>query len=153
MMSGFVTNTAWLLLMIVISGLVYIRVAPHNAAVEHMAPPAALPDAPVILEGSAVFSQVYAAPPAEILVQLHSIALATPRTKVLAGSVEEGMITYVTRSRVFGFPDYTTVQLVGNAQGSLATIYGRLRFGKSDFGVNAARIQGWLKALKALNQT
>lgn len=33
------------------------------------------------------------------LARLHAIAVATPRTTVLAGSVEDGMITYVTRDR------------------------------------------------------
>jgi len=52
------------------------------------------------------------------------------------------MITYVTRSRVFGFPDYTTVRQAGPQ----LEIYGRLRFGRSDLGVNAARIDGWLQS-------
>lgn len=151
MIANFAINTAWLLLMIVISGLIFIRVAPHRSAAEHLVPPiGATPDAPVIMDGSAVFVQVFAAPPAELLTQLNSIALATPRTHLLAGSVEEGMITYVTRSRVFGFPDYTTVQVEAQAGGSLATLYGRLRFGKSDLGVNRGRIRGWLRAVEAL---
>jgi len=77
------------------------------------------------------------------LAALDAIARATPRTRVLAGSVEAGMITYVTRSRVMGFPDYTTVRQVGD----MLEIYGRLRFGRSDLGVNAARIDGWLARL------
>lgn len=75
--------------------------------------------------------------------RLHEIILRSPRTEVLAGSPEEGMITYVSRSRVFGFPDYTTVRDTGQQ----LEIHGRLRFGKSDLGVNAARIDGWLQAL------
>ena len=75
------------------------------------------------------------------LARLDAIIRDTPRTEVLAGSVESGMVTYVTRSRVFGFPDYTTVRQAGPQ----LEIYGRLRFGKSDLGVNAARIDGWLK--------
>ncbi|MBU2572387.1 MAG: DUF1499 domain-containing protein [Gammaproteobacteria bacterium] len=77
------------------------------------------------------------------LAALDAIIRATPRTEVLAGDVAQGMITYVTRSRVFGFPDYTTVR----QDGARLEIYGRLRFGKSDLGVNAARIDGWLQRL------
>jgi len=151
MITKFAINTGWMLLMIVISGLIYVRVAPHDATAQHLVPPiGATPDAPVILGGSAVIVQVFTAPPSEILAQLNSIALATPRTRVLAGSIKEGMITYITRSRVFGFPDYTTLHVTVDAQGSRATVYGRLRFGKSDFGVNRARIQGWLGAVEAL---
>lgn len=152
MIPNFAINTAWLLLLIAISGLVYVRIAPHNAAAEHLVPPiGAMPGEPDIMDGSAVFADVFTAPPAEILAQLNSAALATPRTHVLAGSIKEGMITYITRSSVFGFPDYTTVQVVADAQGSRATIYGRARFGRSDFGVNSARIRGWLGAVEALD--
>lgn len=77
------------------------------------------------------------------LARLDAIIRATPRTTVLAGSVEEGMITYITRSALFGFPDYTTVR----QDGSQITLYGRLRIGKSDLGVNAKRIDGWLALL------
>lgn len=63
--------------------------------------------------------------------------------RVLAGSVDEGHITYVSRTRVIGFPDYTTVQ----AKGDQLVIYGRLRFGRSDIAVNRTRIEGWLAQL------
>jgi hypothetical protein len=78
------------------------------------------------------------------LARLHEIITDTPRTTVLAGSVEEGMITYVSRSKVFGFPDYTTVQ----QSGGKIRLYGRLRFGKSDLGVNAKRVDGWLNRFR-----
>lgn len=77
------------------------------------------------------------------LAGLDALIRATPRTTVLAGSVDEGMITYTTRSALFGFPDYTTVA----QQGDQITLYGRLRLGKSDMGVNAKRLDGWLGQL------
>ena len=77
------------------------------------------------------------------LAVLDRIIRDTPRTRVLAGSVEQGMVTYVTRSRVFGFPDYTTVR----QDGEMLEIYARLRFGRSDLGVNADRVDGWLGRL------
>ena len=153
MIGKFATNTLWMLLMIVVSGLVYIRLASHDAMVLHVSPPTgATLDTPVIMQGSALFVQAFAAPPDTVLHALDRIALATPRTSTLKGDVKEGMITYITRSRVFGFPDYTTVQVIADGQGSRVTLYGRLRFGRSDFGVNEARIRGWLKALKALDE-
>ncbi len=74
------------------------------------------------------------------LAAFDAIVLATPRTVVLAGSVSAGRVTYITRSRVWGFPDYTTVQQVGED----LLIFARLRFGGSDFGVNRARVAHWL---------
>ncbi len=146
-------NTAWLLLMIALSGLVYIRLAPDDIAQLHVAPPTgATPDAPVIEQGGALFVADFKAPPQQMWHMLQQVILPTPRTKYLAGSAEEGMITYVTRSLVFGFPDYTTVTVEPNGQGSRVTLFGRLRYGRSDFGVNAKRLRGWVEALKALDQ-
>ena len=82
-----------------------------------------------------------------ILQAIDRIALATPRTARVAGSVEEGMITYQTRSRIFGFPDYTTVAVTDDP---LLIIDARLRFGKGDMGVNKARVTDWLSQLGPL---
>lgn len=90
----------------------------------------------------------YARPASEVLANLDKIARSEPRTRVLAGSVAAGKITYVSRSRVFGFPDYTTVTVEGEENHSTLTMYGRLRFGYSDTGVNRQRILRWLKPLE-----
>jgi len=146
-------NTAWLLLMIALSGLVYIRLAPDDVALVHVAPPrGATPEAPVIEQGGALFVADFNTPPQQMWQMVQQVVLSTPRTKYLAGSAKAGMITYVTRSLVFGFPDYTTVTVAPNGQGSRVTLFGRLRYGRSDFGVNAKRLRGWVKALEALDQ-
>ena len=67
-----------------------------------------------------------------------------PRTSVLAGSVDTGRITYVTRTQWMGFPDYTTVE----QQGETLKLYARLRFGRSDFGVNAVRVNALVRGLQ-----
>lgn len=67
-----------------------------------------------------------------------------PRTRAIAGSLDSGRITYVTRSKVLGFPDYTTIEV---ADGQLRA-YARLRYGKSDFGVNRERLEGLIAALQ-----
>ena len=67
-----------------------------------------------------------------------------PRTHVLAGSVADGRVTYITRSRVFGFPDYTTLE----QDGDRLKAYARLRFGGSDLGVNATRLERLRLALE-----
>lgn len=71
------------------------------------------------------------------------IASGAPRTTLLAGSVEEGMATYVTRTKIIGFPDYTTAR----QDGDLLKVYARLRFGRSDLGVNKSRIDAWLSLM------
>lgn len=86
------------------------------------------------------------APADQVLAAVAQQAMTTPRTILLAGSIEEGMMTYQTRSLLWGFPDYTTVSV----QDDLLVLFGRARFGRSDMGVNKARISTWLEALGPL---
>lgn len=79
----------------------------------------------------------------DTLARLDAIALATTRTTRLTGSVADGRITWTTRSALWGFPDYTTAQIKEDG----VYIHARLRFGKSDLGVNAKRLQGWQSKL------
>lgn len=76
--------------------------------------------------------------------RLNAIALATPRTVVLAGSVAKGRITWVTRSALWGFPDITTA---GIGADEVGYIWARQRYGSVDGGVNLARLRAWLAAL------
>jgi hypothetical protein len=81
--------------------------------------------------------------PADLLARLDAVAMATPATRRLAGSVAEGRITWETRSALWGFPDYTTAE----ARPDGLYIQARLRFGADDFGVNAKRLTDWLERL------
>ena len=83
------------------------------------------------------------------LARLDAIALATPRTERLAGSVDAGRITWVTRSALMGYPDYTTAELM---PGPGLCVFGRQRFGQRDLGVNAARIGRWIQELLGLQE-
>jgi hypothetical protein len=123
------------LMVAVLALLAWVRLAPDDAARWHGLP-GTVTDRD--MEGG-----VMRVVPGD-LADLDRIIRAEPRTHVLAGSVGEGMITYVTRSRVFGFPDYTTVAQRG---GKLA-LHARLRYGRSDMGVNKARVERWLDALR-----
>lgn len=84
-------------------------------------------------------------PPAEVAARLDAITAATPRTQVLAGQGE--FVTYVTRSALWGFPDYTSIRIAPDGAGSSVSIYARARFGREDSGVNKARVQSWLGQL------
>mgnify|MGYP000149917399 FL=1 len=67
--------------------------------------------------------------------------LSLPRTKRIESNA--GQALYLTRSAFWGFPDYTSVAVtpVDGADRSRAGVYGRLRFGRSDMGVNAKRLK------------
>ena len=88
--------------------------------------------------------------PEGVLEALDRVAVATPRTIRAAGSVDAGRITWVTRSAVFAFPDYTTAEVVQGPDGPLLVIRGRARLGKGDMGVNRRRIEAWLSRLGPL---
>lgn len=145
--------TGWiigLVLVAVVGGLAWIRLAPSDPARWHvdMAAPGFTPP------GNAhVFClrpggrYATAADPKALLAELDGIALATPRTERLAGSADAGRITWVTRSAVMGYPDYTTAQVM---PGPGLCVMGRQRFGSEDLGVNAARIGGWMQELLGL---
>lgn len=121
----------------------YVRLAPADPAQWHVAPPVvdAPPGQVQALTGAAVL-QVQG-DGAALLAQLDALAMATPRTARLAGDVAMGRITWVTRSALWGFPDYTTAE----AREGGVTVYSRLRFGREDMGVNAARLRQWAKDL------
>lgn len=74
---------------------------------------------------------------------------AEPRTS-LFGTVD-GQQVYVSRSQLWGFPDYTTVNVepVVGSDRARATIYSRLRFGRSDMGVNKQRMKRVLGSVGA----
>lgn len=127
----------WGLIALVVLGLAWIRLAPSEPARWHRAPQIS---ADRDMRGG-VLRRVETG--ADGLARFDAIARTAPRTRVLAGSVAEGMVTYVTRTPVFGFPDYTTAR----QQGDLLLIHARNRFGGSDLGVNRARVEQWLTSL------
>ena len=135
----------WIVAAVIVADL-WVRFAPTPVAKWHVAEI----DASSSKRIGYLTNKDFEAAPDAVLAQLDGIALATPRTQVFAGSVDEGRITYVTRSRLWRFPDYTTVIVIDTAEGSRVTLYGRLRFGNGDRGVNRQRIKAWLQALEAL---
>ena len=120
----------------------WVRLAPSDPARWHGDPGQGV-------EGlnSHVARAVVAASPEEALAAFDAVAMTEPRTTRLAGSAADGRITYVSRSRLWGFPDYTTVAAEPAEGGTALVIHARARFGQSDLGVNAARVARWLADL------
>ncbi|KUJ80855.1 hypothetical protein AVO45_07450 [Ruegeria marisrubri] len=136
---GWKMGILWLLVVLVLLGMAYVRLAPSQVARWHVAP---VGDANKDFKRGAL--RVVETGP-DGLARFDAIARAAPRTQVLAGSVAEGMATYVTRTRMMGFPDYTTAA----QDGDTLRIVARSRFGRSDLGVNRKRLEGWLNRLQA----
>ncbi|SLN09962.1 hypothetical protein PEL8287_00128 [Roseovarius litorisediminis] len=127
-----------IIVLLTVGLMVVVRMAPTEGAVWHQMPAA------ITNRDTTSGAMRITGAGDDGLARLDAIIRQTARTRQLAGTVEEGMITYVTRSALFGFPDYTTIRQAGPQ----IEIYGRLRFGYSDMGVNAARIDRWLELFR-----
>lgn len=129
----------FLILAIIVGGLAWIRLAPSDPAVWNVDPQVTADQD--LADG--VRRRIMGG--AETLQMLNAVILSTPRTDLLAGTPDDGQITYVTRSKWMGFPDYTTVK----AEEGVIELYARARFGQSDMGVNRTRVEAWLEELRA----
>lgn len=145
-------SLAAFLIVVIVAGLMgYVRFAPVNGNDWHIDlvhRPAEIADVSLevvyrLSNGAYVDLPQPAAEARITLGRLDAVALATPRTLRVAGSVEEGHITWVTRSRLWAFPDYTTAQITPMG----LTVFARQRYGSQDSGVNAARLSDWLARL------
>ena len=137
--------------------LAYIRLAPSDPAVWHVSPVTAAEvgqgsclDAIATQTNGARVACISPDSPETVLARLDQTALASPRTTRLAGMpdtgrITTGRITWITRTALMGYPNYTTAEVSQTPLGSRLDIYARQRFGGSDFGVNAARLRAWLR--------
>ena len=94
-------------------------------------------------------SPMFAKTPDQVLDALKRVALAEPRTTLLAEDRAARQCAFVQKSKMFRFPDFITAEAVPLAGGQTAlAIYSRAKYGIRDFGVNRPRIERWLAALK-----
>jgi hypothetical protein len=123
---------------------VYVRLAPSEARHWHV-DPAATPDT-----GAANFARadlILPGEPAQLAARLAAVAEADGAV-VLAG---DGLHrTWISRSRLMGYPDYTSIRLEPAEGGTRLVALARSRFGQNDWGVNRARLDRWIAALRAL---
>jgi len=153
---------AWALGAVLLLGAaqaIWMRTVSHDAAEWHVDPAtAARADGPrdrsaahlAAPEGTTAAVPDSATPivrmsPRELLFLFDAIARNAPRTEIVGGSVDDLHVTYVQHSAVFGYPDYISVKAVAVGETEAALIvWSRSRFGRDDFGVNAARVAEWL---------
>jgi hypothetical protein len=130
--------------------LAWIRLAPSDPARWHVDPlkvetPITVGHFLIRPEGGDTRGPDFALPPEELLAAFDRVARSQPRVTLLAGSVKDGMITYVARSLLFGFPDYVSVRALPDGKGgSRLALFARQRFGRDDMGVNRSRTEAWL---------
>ena len=142
-----------LVVVVILMASLYVRLAPIDPARWHQMPnrteAGVFPD----IGGHEI---VFAFPDRDAALtavqSLDQVIRRAPRTNVLAGEVGDGLVSYVSRSAVWHFPDLTTVSVVKKGEAGLSqdteswlvSIRGRLRFGKADLGLNRQRIEAWV---------
>lgn len=128
----------------------YVRLSPMDPSIWHVLPGAGArsgrPNEWLVAEGGDAGPVRSSAPPAVALTRLDGAAMAEAGTERLAGSPEEGFVTWVQRSRLLGYPDAISARAVAEGEGSRIAIWSRSRYGYSDMGVNRARVERWLDA-------
>lgn len=131
------------LFFVALTGAAIVRVRPLDPAVWHSAEAfeaAAANTQAIVLEGKT---------PSEVAEAFTEVALATPRTEILAGSLQDGFASYVTKTKIWAFPDVSTVKLTEVDGGTEVRVWARQVYGVEDFGVNAERVAAWFEALQA----
>ena len=121
----------------------YVRLAPSDPARWHV-DPAEAPD-----PGTPNFARadtVLPGTPEEVAARLAGVAAADGATVLAGGGLHA---TWISRSRLMGYPDFTSVRLEPAEGGTRLIALARSRFGHGDLGVNRARLDRWLAALRA----
>lgn len=138
-----------LLILMMIVGLGWIRYAPTDSDDWHVDP--AEVDDPGPRGYRVIGRDAPRVPghPDDVLEALIEIAGDEPRVRVLEGDVDEGMITWVARTKWMGFRDYVTIKATDEGSETKVSIASRSRYNVgSDLGVNRDRIERWLAELE-----
>ncbi len=137
--------------LLVLATMLYVRLSPIDAAAVNLDPETVdkpgYPGHVLVRPDGDIAPKTYPVEPELLAARLEAIILATPRTDRVAGDLNTGVATYVTRSALWGFPDIASVKVVAVEGGSTVLVFSRLRFGIADMGVNRARVEGWLSQL------
>ena len=119
-------------------------VKPHSF---RMAPPA------LTEEFVDVPSPVYTANPTLMAKAFDDFVLSQSKTIRIAGSPEEGWMTYVQLSKSLNLPDYISVKFIDlNGGNSTIAVFSQSRFGHDDRDVNEERVMSWTGTLKSFEQ-
>lgn len=139
------------LVVLVLGVLAYIRLAPSDPARWHEDPRLVTrPGRPnfylIRMVGGDEMPRVFQMTPAALAAQVDQVARADG-AELIAGSLGAGHMTYLSRTPLMGYPDYTSILIEPAGDGAMLLAFARSRFGHSDLGVNRDRITRWIAAL------
>lgn len=138
----------YLIVFLVVAGGLWIRLAPHDSDNWHIDPAdAAEPNGNgfrIIGDRAPRFPGDYNT----VLAELMDVALSEPRVRLLDGGADEGLVTFVARTKWAGFPDYVTFKAVAEGDQTKVAAISRARYPGSDWGVNRERLDRWFAELE-----
>lgn len=142
----------WFLLILIVAAVLWVRIAPSNANEWHVDPETiekgSRPNQYLMRDGQDTDSLIFDMPAGDLAAKFNDIALSKPNVVVLDGAASDLWVTYMQRTKLMAYPDYISVKITDEGDGkSRLTLYSRSRFGRSDLGVNKARIKAWTAAL------
>lgn len=139
----------YLLAFVLIAGLLWLRFSPNDVDAWHVDPGDADESQRAQVRLIGLDAPRFRADADDVMEKVMEIGRAEPRTRVLDGGVDEGMVTFVVYSRI-GFRDYITLKAVSEAGGlTKLAIASRSRSPVGyDWGVNSARVDRWLQELQ-----
>ena len=95
-----------------------------------------------------VESHTYDIAPADLCRLWCNLVEAEPRVTRLEAAADGLAVCHVQRSALMRYPDFVVANFVSLDDGrSSPVIYSRSRYGYSDLGVNARRVERWLELL------
>lgn len=129
---------------------VYVRLAPVDLTSIHLQAEAREPGDYPSAGGFIAVREINESPQ-NMRAAINRVILETPRTERVAGDIGTTVMTYRTRSAVFGLPDFAAVSFIEQGANDndkpLMIINSHLVYGSSDIGVNKRRVEAWLDAL------
>lgn len=138
----------YILAIAAVLGILWARYAPIDRDAWHMDPAEADPPKAAGVRLIGREAPRYPADIDTVLATFQTIALEEPRTRLLEGNMDEGMMTYVARSKVFGFPDIITIKAVSEGAQTKLAVISRARISGYDYGVNGKRLDRWLQEMR-----
>ncbi|SMX22021.1 DUF1499 domain-containing protein [Boseongicola aestuarii] len=137
------------IVVIVILGLGWIRFSPTDIDAFHVDPAIANDPGPRGHKVIGLAAPHFQGDPDTVLEALIRVARSEPRVRRLDGSVDEGMITFVARSKWIGFRDYITFKAVSEGSQTKLAAISRSRYEiGSDWGVNRERLERWFAEIE-----
>ena len=92
----------------------------------------------------------FPADPDTVLTAIQEVARSEPGTRLIEGDADEGMLTFVARSKVIGLADLITVKAVSEGAATKLSVVSRARLGSigHDWGTNSERLDRWLQDMR-----